>query len=134
MRFLLTFPFLARWPGHIPVGADSDHLVCLTDMLATVAELCGAPLNHEDHPDSASLLSVLLQKSNEPVRDTLVTLMLRRVPDHAARPMESTGSLSKADLNAQSFSTRLSFGIANSRLHFFIHPSKLCKESRSKDI
>ena len=67
-------PFLARWPGRIPAGVSSDQLVCLTDMLATVAELCGAPLRKKDHPDSVSLLPVLLQKNDAPVRDNLVTL------------------------------------------------------------
>jgi arylsulfatase A-like enzyme len=67
-------PFLARWPGHIPAGATSDQLACLTDVLATVAELCDAPLSKEDHPDSVSLLPLLLQKTDDPVRDDLVTL------------------------------------------------------------
>jgi len=67
-------PFLARWPGRIPAGVSSDQLVCLTDMLATVAELCGDPLSQQDHPDSVSLLPVLLQKNDAPVRDNLVTL------------------------------------------------------------
>jgi arylsulfatase A-like enzyme len=67
-------PFLARWPGHIPAGATSDHLACLTDMLATFAELCGDSLRQEDFPDSVSLFSVLRQKDSKAVRDNLVTL------------------------------------------------------------
>jgi arylsulfatase A-like enzyme len=67
-------PFLARWPGHIPAGTTSDQLACLTDMLATVAELCQTPLRREDHPDSFSLLSTLQQKNGETARDNLVTL------------------------------------------------------------
>jgi arylsulfatase A len=67
-------PFLVRWPGHVPAGVSSDQLACLTDVFATIAELCGDPLRKADHPDSISLLPVLLQKNNEPVRDNLVTL------------------------------------------------------------
>jgi arylsulfatase A len=67
-------PFLARWPGHVPAGVSSDTLVCLTDVLATVAELCGDPLDKKKHPDTVSLLPVLLQKNKAPVRDNLVTL------------------------------------------------------------
>jgi arylsulfatase len=36
-------PFLASWPGHLPEGAVSDHLVSTVDVTATVLDLIGAP-------------------------------------------------------------------------------------------
>ena len=37
-------PFIARWPGQIPPGTTSDHLLCLTDLLATAAEIVSVKL------------------------------------------------------------------------------------------
>jgi len=58
-------PFVARWPGHIPAETTSDALLCLTDMLATVAALCGAPLPHGAGPDSVNQLPLLLQQKEQ---------------------------------------------------------------------
>lgn len=55
-------PFVARWPGHIPVGASTDHLIGLTDMLATFAAVCGEPLPDGAGPDSVNQLPALLQQ------------------------------------------------------------------------
>ena len=67
-------PFLARWPDNIPAGATTDHLIGLTDVLATIAEVCGAPLPGDAGPDSVNQLSVLLQNKDEIVaRPALVT-------------------------------------------------------------
>ncbi|MDH3583255.1 MAG: sulfatase-like hydrolase/transferase [Phycisphaerae bacterium] len=55
-------PFVARWPGHIPQGATTDHLIGLTDILATVAALCGEPLPKGAGPDSVNQLPALLQQ------------------------------------------------------------------------
>jgi hypothetical protein len=38
-------PFIARWPGHIPAKSESGQMVCLVDMLATLAELTGVALS-----------------------------------------------------------------------------------------
>lgn len=67
-------PFLARWPGKISAGGVSDHLLCLTDILATVAKFNGTSLDAAVHPDSISQASVLLQKGEAPARSNLVTL------------------------------------------------------------
>jgi arylsulfatase A len=67
-------PFLARWPGQIPAGATSDHLFGLTDILATLAGLCGEPLPDGQGPDSINRLPVLLNQSNQiEERPALVT-------------------------------------------------------------
>lgn len=67
-------PFVARWPGHIPVGATTDHLIGLTDMLATVAAVCGEPLPHDAGSDSVNQLPALLQQKAKIVqRPAMVT-------------------------------------------------------------
>ena len=67
-------PFVARWPRHIPVGATTDQLIGLTDMLATFAALCGSPLPKGAGPDSVNQLPVLLQQKDDIVqRPALVT-------------------------------------------------------------
>ena len=53
-------PFAARWPGVVPAGSVCDQTVCLTDLLATCAEIVGAPLRSGvDGPDSVSLVPAL---------------------------------------------------------------------------
>lgn len=53
-------PFLARWPGHVPEGKTSDRLVCLTDLLASFAEITGQTLPPDAGPDSFNALPALL--------------------------------------------------------------------------
>jgi arylsulfatase A len=53
-------PFIARWPGLIAAGTVSDQLLCLTDLLATTAELLGASLPDDAGEDSFSVLPTLL--------------------------------------------------------------------------
>lgn len=48
-------PFLVRWPGHIQPGSHSDQVVCLTDLMATCAEILGVKLPETAGEDSASL-------------------------------------------------------------------------------
>jgi arylsulfatase A len=71
-------PFLARWPGRIPVGATTDHLIGLTDLLATFAALCGKPLPEGAGPDSVNQLPALLgQLKNVSQRPPLATATYR---------------------------------------------------------
>ncbi len=59
-------PFFARWPGKIEAGAKCDEPICLTDVFATCAEICGASLGDDSAEDSISLLSMM--KGNDSVR------------------------------------------------------------------
>ena len=71
-------PFVARWPGRIPVGATTDQLIGLTDMLATLAALCGKTLPGGAGPDSVNQLPVLLQQKEKITRrPALVTASYR---------------------------------------------------------
>ena len=81
-------PFVARWPGRIKAGAQSDELLCLVDMLATFATLTGQALPADAGPDSFDMLPALLgEKRTKPLRDHLVmqangsrTLAIRQGP------------------------------------------------------
>jgi arylsulfatase A-like enzyme len=66
-------PFLARWPGKIKPGSQSDELLCLTDLMATFAAITGQRLAPADGPDSFNMLPALLgQRQPQPIRDSLV--------------------------------------------------------------
>lgn len=65
-------PFLARWPGHIPSGSVCDQTICLTDLLATVADMVDVRLPDEAGEDSISILPLLTGKVDQPVRDFVV--------------------------------------------------------------
>ncbi|HUT31044.1 MAG TPA: arylsulfatase [Sedimentisphaerales bacterium] len=65
-------PFFARWPGRIEPGSQSDQLICLTDLMATCAEIVGAKLSDNAGEDSVSNLSALLGTATEPLREAVV--------------------------------------------------------------
>ena len=56
-------PFIARWPGRILPGSASDYTICLTDMLATAADILTVKLPDNAGEDSFSILPVLLGKT-----------------------------------------------------------------------
>ena len=62
-------PMLARWPGKVKAGSVSDQTVCLTDLMATCAQIVGAELPDDSAEDSFDLLPVLLGETDEPVRE-----------------------------------------------------------------
>lgn len=37
----IRIPFIARWPGHVPAGVESDHLLAFYDLMSTCRELVG---------------------------------------------------------------------------------------------
>jgi arylsulfatase A len=49
-------PFVVRWPGYIQAGRSSDQIICLTDLLATLADLTETDLGPSEGVDSYSLL------------------------------------------------------------------------------
>lgn len=80
-------PFIVRWPAQITAGSTSAETTCLTDLLATVADLVGAPLPEGAGRDSVSMLPALLgEKRERPLRDFTVhhsidgTFALRQGP------------------------------------------------------
>jgi arylsulfatase A-like enzyme len=64
-------PMLVRWPGKVQPGTQTDSLVCLNDIFATLAELLNAQLPETDAEDSFSFLPTLADPS-APARDHVV--------------------------------------------------------------
>lgn len=65
-------PFIARWPGHVKAGSTSEQTTCLTDFLATAAEIVGAKVPADAAEDSVSMLPALLGKADKPLREATV--------------------------------------------------------------
>lgn len=64
-------PFIARWPGVIKAGSRCEQLICLTDLMATCADILRTKLPENAGEDSVSILP-LLQGGNRPVRESVV--------------------------------------------------------------
>jgi len=65
-------PFIARWPAKIKPASTSDQLICLTDLMATCAEILGVKLPDDAGEDSVSILPALVGKANGPLREAVV--------------------------------------------------------------
>jgi arylsulfatase A-like enzyme len=66
-------PFIVRWPGKVPVNTVSDQVICLTDLLATFAEVLNAPLPAGNAEDSFDVLRAFTEaKPGAPVRDHVI--------------------------------------------------------------
>ena len=65
-------PFLVRWPGKIKADGNSDQIVCLSDLLATCADLLGAKLPDNTAEDSVSILPALMGTDKAPQREAIV--------------------------------------------------------------
>jgi arylsulfatase A len=65
-------PLIVRWPGHVKPGTSSDQVVCLTDLLATVADIVGVRLPDAAAEDSISLVPALLATAGGPLREAIV--------------------------------------------------------------
>ena len=65
-------PFLVRWPGRVKAGSTSAQLICHTDLLATCADLLGAPLPPNAAEDSVSILPALTGAATAPLREAVV--------------------------------------------------------------
>jgi arylsulfatase A-like enzyme len=66
-------PFLVRWPGKVPAGSTSKELICLTDLLATVAALTGADLPADAGEDSFDISPIFLgRKLARPIHEAIV--------------------------------------------------------------
>ena len=65
-------PFIARWPGNVKAGSRCDELICLTDLMATCAEIVGAKIPDNAGEDSASILSALLGMGGKTAHEAVV--------------------------------------------------------------
>lgn len=64
-------PCIARWPGKIEPGGECSQLVCLSDLMATCAEIVGDTLPDDAGEDSVSLVP-LFKDASKPIRDHVV--------------------------------------------------------------
>ena len=58
-------PYLVRWPGVVPAGSECDELTCLTDFMATAAEIVGYDLPDDAAEDSHSILALYRGESRQ---------------------------------------------------------------------
>ncbi len=67
-------PFLVRWPGKVPANTVSDQVICLTDVLASLASILKVPLPAGPHAeDSFDVSRTFFEaKTGQPVRDHVI--------------------------------------------------------------
>ena len=65
-------PFIAHWPAEVAPDSVSDQTICLTDLMATAAELVGFALPEDAGQDSVSILPALLGEDDVPLREATV--------------------------------------------------------------
>ena len=65
-------PFIARWPGKVKPASHTSALTCLTDLIATCADILGDKLPENAAEDSVSLLPILTSQTNQVVREAVV--------------------------------------------------------------
>ena len=65
-------PFITRWPEKITPGTECDDTICLTDLMATAADIVDFELPDNAGEDSVSILPDLLGTAKEPVREATV--------------------------------------------------------------
>ncbi len=70
-------PFIARWPEKVKPGSKSDQLVCLTDLMATSAQITGFAIPANAGEDSVSILPALLGTDTGPLREAVVHHSIR---------------------------------------------------------
>ena len=84
----IRVPFIVRWPAKIAAGTSCDEIACLTDVMATAADIVGAKLPDNAAEDSFSLLQPMLGEPDAPIRPYILhqafsgqkTLAIRRGP------------------------------------------------------
>lgn len=65
-------PFIVRWPESVEKGSVSDQAICLTDMMATCADILDVDLSANAGEDSVSFLPALSDKPIESTRTGIV--------------------------------------------------------------
>lgn len=64
--------FMVRWPAGVKAGQKSAHLVCLTDFMATAADIIGYQVPETAAEDSFSFLPQLKGEKREGLRPAIV--------------------------------------------------------------
>jgi arylsulfatase A-like enzyme len=74
-------PFIVRWPKGIKAGTESDQTICLTDLMATCADLSGATLPETAGEDSVSFVPAF---SGQPIVSTRAGIIHHGIDGHFA--------------------------------------------------
>jgi arylsulfatase A-like enzyme len=65
-------PFIVRWPSRFAAGTTCEQLTCLTDIMATVADIVGVDLPDNAAEDSFSMLPAWQENITAPIRPYLL--------------------------------------------------------------
>lgn len=65
-------PFVAKWPGKVRPGSTCNQTICLTDLMATAADIINYKLPNNVGEDSISILPALLGNNKIPLREATV--------------------------------------------------------------
>jgi arylsulfatase A-like enzyme len=65
-------PFIVYWPGVVKAGTVSRNVICLTDVMATIAEVTGVKLGDHEGEDSYSFLQNLMRRDAPQVRKSVI--------------------------------------------------------------
>lgn len=65
-------PFIVKWPGKVAPNSVSSQTISLTDFMATGANIIGSKLSDNQAEDSFSILPILLNKSVEYKRESII--------------------------------------------------------------
>ncbi len=64
-------PFIVRWPTFVKANSTSLQIICLTDLMATMAAITGQTIAKTSGPDSYNILP-LLKGKNKAVRKSII--------------------------------------------------------------
>lgn len=67
----LRVPFIVHWPQNVEAGTVNNRVICLSDLMATFAELVGDSLGENEGDDSYSFLPNLFNENAPQVRKSL---------------------------------------------------------------
>lgn len=65
-------PFIVRWPGKIKQNSQCRETICITDVIATIADIVGYSFEENEARDSYSILPLLLEKDQHYDRPPVV--------------------------------------------------------------
>jgi len=65
-------PFIAKWPGKIPEGTESNSLISILDLFSTFSTITGQDASALPKTDSIDILTALTGTPEEPVREELI--------------------------------------------------------------
>ena len=65
-------PFIVRWPAQVKGGQKTPQLTCLTDLMATAADILGQKLPENAGEDSFSFLPALTGQKSDAARPNII--------------------------------------------------------------